>query len=348
MNPKPTRTTIKEVAAVAGVSTMTVSRVLNDRPDVSLTTRMRIKRIIEELEYQPSAIARSLIQQKSYTLGVVTAGLEHIGPSRILNGITRAAEEAGYAILLKELSDSQVANPTPIFQKLLSRHVDGIIWAVAEIGENHKWLENSSLPLETPTVFLTTEPNKTQTTVLIDNYYGAQLAMAHLFEQGCRNIGHIAGPLDWWEARQRMSAWKDFLIGHNMPVKDAYWVEGDWSSASGIPAAAKLLTQYPEIDAIFVANDQMALSALQVLHKRGIRIPAEIAIVGFDNIPESACFYPALTTIQQNQHELACVAVQQMIQIIEQGWQGKDIGAPQSIVLLPTLIARESSIRQKS
>src|SRR5512145_3062250 len=124
------RPTIKQVAKVAGVSTQTVSRVINDRPDVASETRERVLLTINELGYQPSALARSLIQQRSYTLGVVTAGLKHIGPSRTLNGITSAAEEAGYALLLKELPRFDAEDIVPIFQSLLFRHVDDIIWAV--------------------------------------------------------------------------------------------------------------------------------------------------------------------------------------------------------------------------
>ena len=134
------RPTIKQVAKATGVSTQTVSRVINNRPDVAPETRERILMTINELGYQPSALARSLIQQRSYTLGVVTAGLKYIGPSRTLNGITSAAEEAGYALLLKELSRFDAENVLPIFQSLLSHHVDGIIWAVPEVGENRNWI----------------------------------------------------------------------------------------------------------------------------------------------------------------------------------------------------------------
>jgi len=348
MTLKSGRTTIKEVAAAAGVSTQTVSRVINERPDVSPETRKRVQEVIDKFGYQPSAIARSLIQQKSYTLGVVTAGLKHIGPSRILNGITSMAEEAGYALLLKELPHYQTNNVAPIFQELLSRHVDGVIWAVTEIGDNHIWTVDPVISLEIPIVFLTMEPSDTHTVVSIDNYYGGQLAMSHLYEQGYQKIGHIAGPLEWWEARQRMAAWKDALIERGMPVSDIHWTEGNWSSASGTQAIEKLLGQYPEMDAIFVANDQMALSVLQVLHRRGLRVPEDIGVVGYDNIPEAAYFYPSLTTIQQDQYEVARVSVQEVIQVIEKGWQGEEPDPPKSIVLSPTLIVRESSLKHKS
>src|SRR5512140_93947 len=136
MRPKHTRATIKQVASVAGVSTQTVSRVLNQRPDVSPETRRKVQEVIEELSYQPSALARSLISQRSYTLGVVTAGLKHIGPNRTLSGITSVAEDSGYSLLLKELPDYDTEDIRPIFQAFLSQHVDGIIWAVPEVGEN--------------------------------------------------------------------------------------------------------------------------------------------------------------------------------------------------------------------
>ncbi len=347
MNLKLGRTTIKEVASVAGVSTQTISRVINNRPDVSPETRKRVKEVIERLKYQPSALARSLIRQRSYTLGVVTAGLKYIGPSRTLNGVTSMAEESGYSVLLKELPRFHPNDIPRVFQELLSHHVDGIIWAVSEVSDNHGWLDDLTLTLGLPVVFLTIEARENLAVVSVDNYQGGRMAMAHLFEQGYQNIGHIAGPLAWWEARERMAAWKDALVERGLDVKDTHWVEGNWSSASGLEAVEKLLKQYPEMDAIFVANDQMALSALQALHARGIRIPDEMGVVGFDNIHESAYFFPSLTTIQQDQSEVARVAMQEIIQIIERGWQGEEPITPQAIMLSPMLIVRESSIHQK-
>ncbi|MCB9134521.1 MAG: LacI family DNA-binding transcriptional regulator [Anaerolineales bacterium] len=345
MNFKSSRTTIKEVAAAAGVSTMTVSRVLNDRPDVSVETRRRVKKIIDEMEYQPSALARSLIQQRSYTLGVVTAGLKHIGPSFTLNGITSSAEKAGYALLLKELPHYHTSNVAPIFHDLISRHVDGIIWAVPEIGDNHAWLSDFSQTLDIPVIFLTMENRADVPIVSVDNYEGGRLVMLHLVEQGYRRIGHVAGPLDWWEARQRMAAWKDVLVEYGIAVQNTHWTEGNWSSASGVDAAEKLLAQYSDLDAIFVANDQMALGVMQVIHRRGLRIPEDIGVAGFDNIPESAFFYPALTTVQQDQFEVAKIALQEIVQYIEQSWLGEEPKEPHSILLSPALVVRDSSIR---
>ncbi len=338
------RATIKEVASVAGVSTQTVSRVINERPDVSPETRKKVQNVVKTLGYQPSALARSLISQRSYTLGVVTAGLKHIGPSRTLSGITSSAEEAGYSILLKELPDYDTEDISPIFQALLSRHVDGIIWAVPEVGENRKWVNDPPVDIEIPLVYLTMEPRDNLSIVSINNYLGGRMAMSHLLEQGYRKIGHVSGPLDWWESRQRMSAWKDTLTESGLDACDSHFVEGNWSSASGALAIEKLFDQYPDLDALFVANDQMALGVMQVLGEKGMRIPQDIGIVGFDNIAESAFFSPALTTIQQDQHSVAKIAVAEIIKIIESGWQELEAVLPKSVVLPPTLVTRQSSL----
>jgi LacI family transcriptional regulator len=345
MQERQKRPTIKLVASAAGVSTQTVSRVINDRPDVSPETRERVLNVIEEMGYQPSALARSLIQQRSYTLGVVTAGLKYIGPSRTLSGITNAAEEAGYSLLLKELPSFDSNHVVPILQEFLSRHVDGIIWAVQEVGENRDWLKNPPVDLEIPIVFLTMEPREQVSMVSIDNYQGGRMVMAHLFEQGYKNIGHISGPLEWWEARQRMAAWKDALTEKGIKIQDSHWIEGNWSSASGAVAIEKLFQQYPEMDAVFAANDQMALSVIQAACQKNLRIPEDLGVVGFDNLSESPYFCPPLTTVQLDQQNLGKVAVEGIVNIIEAGWQKKEVSEPLSVIFNPTLVIRQSSSR---
>ncbi|MGW8226088.1 MAG: LacI family DNA-binding transcriptional regulator [Anaerolineales bacterium] len=345
MNHKAGRATIKEVASAAGVSTQTVSRVINNRPDVSPQTRQRVQEIIDQLGYQPSALARSLISQRSYSLGIVTAGLKYIGPSRTLSGITRAAEGAGYSLLLKELPHLESNNVAPIFQTLLSRHVDGIIWAVPEVGENRNWVNKISLDLEVPIVYLAMESQEKISVVSINNYLGGQMAVSHLLEQGYQHIAHISGPLDWWEARERMAAWKDVLIEANKEVRDEHWVEGNWSSESGVQAIEQLFEQYPEMDAVFIANDQMALSVLQYACRKGLSIPDDLGIVGFDDIPEAAFFWPPLSTIQQDQHNVGELAVEEIIKIIESYRNEHEPVRPKLIMLTPTLIVRKSSLK---
>jgi DNA-binding LacI/PurR family transcriptional regulator len=171
------------------------------------------------------------------------------------------------------------------------------------------------------------------------------MAMAHLLEQGYRKIGHISGPLEWWEARQRKSAWEDTLKEAGLCSNDNQAVEGNWSPASGAAAIEKLFDQYADMDSVFVANDQMALSAMQFFRKKGLRIPEDIGIVGFDNLAESAFYSPALTTVQQDQHKIAKLAVVEIIKIIESDWNGQELVKPNCIILPPTLVVRQSSKR---
>jgi len=345
MRSKLGRVTIREVASAAGVSTQTVSRVVNSRPDVARETRDRVQKVIKRMRYRPSALARSLIQQRSYTLGAVISGLKYIGPSRTLNGITEAVEEAGYALLLKELPRIDTTEITPVFDALISRHVDGIIWAVPEVGDNRKPF--TSLPVNpgVPIVYMTMEPRAGLPVVSIDNYLGGRMATAHLVEQGYRHIAHISGPLDWWEARQRMAGWKDALREAGLPAGPKHWAEGNWSSASAAKALETLLQQYPQMDAIFVANDQMALSVLQSAWRRGLQIPGGLGIVGFDDLPESPYFCPPLTTIQQDHYTVAKIAVAEIIKIIESDWKGEASLERKSVVVAPALLVRDSSVR---
>ena len=169
------RATIRQVASAAGVSTQTVSRVLNRRPDVSAETRSRVQQVIDDLGYQPSALARSLIRQRSYTLGVVTAGLRHIGPSRTLGGITAAAAEAGYSLLLEELPRYDTEEITPLLQSLRSQQVDGVIWAVPEVGDNRRWINRQQPEFDLPIVYLAMEPRPNVSMVSVNNYLGGRL-----------------------------------------------------------------------------------------------------------------------------------------------------------------------------
>lgn len=342
MRQKTARSTIKQVASAAGVSTQTVSRVINDRPDVSSETRKRVQDVIGKLSYQPSSLARSLINQRSLTLGVVTAGLRYIGSSRTLSGIAAAAEEAGYSLLLKELSSFATNDIAPIFQALLSRQVDGILWVVPEIGDNHLWIKERMENIPVPVLFLAMEPRDRISSVSTDNFHGAVLGTQHLLDCGKKRIGHISGPLGWWEAEERKRGWRETLDMAGFDTSEQRCAEGNWSSASGEQAFIQLLESFPDMDAVFVANDQMALSVLREALCRGIRVPEHLAVIGFDNIPESAFFYPSLTTIYQDLQLLGEQAVQTIVEMIQARQGGHSVIA-QSRFIQPTLVVRESS-----
>ncbi|MFH1184540.1 MAG: LacI family DNA-binding transcriptional regulator [Chloroflexota bacterium] len=337
------RPTIKQVAQAAGVSIQTVSRVINDRPDVSPETRERIQNTINELAYQPSALARSLIQRRSYTLGVVAAGLKYIGPSRTLNGITSRAEESGYTLLLKELPLPGTDSATPLIRALLSRHVDGIIWAVPEVGDNHRWIDTAPSEIPAPVIFLATKERPNLSIVNYDNFLGGRLATEHLLEQGYQHIGHITGPLDWWESRERKAGWQAALRAAGMRPLEKHAAEGNWSSASGESAFRQLLDQYPEMDAVFVGNDQMALSVLHVASRRQISVPAQLGVVGFDGLAETPYYSPSLTTVVQDQVLLGSTVVEELVHVIDKARGSDTLPKARTIVLAPELVVRESS-----
>jgi len=334
------RATIKDVAKAAGVSTQTVSRVLNDRPDVSPETRQRVQEIIAGLGYQPSELARSLIQQRSYTLGVIIAGLRYVGVSLTLNGITEAAEEAGYSLLLKELPRFDLTDVGPPLQDLFARHVEGILYAAPQVGDNWQHVLAALPEHHPPVVFLKGEAQPGFTTLSIDNYHGAYMATAHLLSAGRRNIGHLAGPQEWWEARQRLAGWQAALREAGLEPQPSHWVAGNWSSPSGDAAYQTLLAQYPEMDAVFAANDQMALAVLNTAQRTGLQIPRDLSVIGFDDLAEAAHFSPPLTTIRQDLHQLGWLAVQKLLAAIE---MGPESSPAEAILLQPELVMRQST-----
>ncbi len=339
------RTTIIDVARAAGVSYQTVSRVINSKPDVSDETRDRVQAAIQALNYKPSVIARSLIQQRSFTIGVVTAGLKHIGPSRTLNGIAQQAEEKGYTLLLKELPSYDTNDVQYLVDSLLSRHVDGIIWAAPEIAENRNWIEEATVSLPVPIIFLSMHPIAAISVIDIDNYLGGKIATQHLIDNGYQNIGLISGPLDWWVARQRKLGWEHVLLNNQRQPAPRTWVEGNWSSSSGEKSFQQLLEQYPEIDAVFSANDQMALGAMSYAYLHEMRIPDDIAFVGFDDIAEAEYFSPPLTTVHQDLLNLGSIAVDEIVKAIEELREGKSWKANNHL-LTPQLVVRQSSVRK--
>jgi len=337
------KSTIYDVAEKAGVSRQTVSRVINNRQDVSDETRKRVKEVMAELNYQPNAVAQSLSRQKSYLFGVVTAGLKYIGPSRTLSGITNKTEELGYGLLLKEMEYSNSANVIPLLDWFKSHQVDGIIWAAPEIEDNRRWVRDVFPLIDIPIIFLTMEEQKNVTVVTTDNFTGSKEAVNHLLKHGRRNIGHISGPLNWWEARERKRGWETALAEGGIEVTDRMWTQGNWSPKSGRSAFLELIEKFPEMDSIFVGNDQMALSVLQSSLKLGKRVPQDLSVIGFDGIADSEFYSPSLSTVSQNQDELGRIAVAELVSQIESELSDNKVVEPKYITIQPELIIRESS-----
>jgi LacI family transcriptional regulator len=338
--------TIKQVAQLAGVSTQTVSRVINGRPDVSNATREKVQKIINELGYRPNILARSLITRQSGAIGVVIAAQEFYGPTTTLVGINQRTEEMGYSLLLSFIRDPYQENVQNVLDDLISRQVEGIIWAVPEVGNNRSWLLDHRNEIGIPIIFLTMNPRTDISVVAIDNYKGAKLATTHLVEQGCKKIGMISGPGDWWEAYERKIGWEKTLTSLDIPPNENQLVESDWSAAGGMTAFEKLLNQCPDIDGIFACNDQIALGVMKACSKHNLRIPQQISLVGFDDSISAPFLFPSLSSVQQPLIELGASAVQELTQMINDRRVHQKSYYPKTILLQPTLMIRDSSIRR--
>jgi LacI family transcriptional regulator len=224
--------------------------------------------------------------------------------------------------------------------------VDGIVWAVPEVGDNRAWLEDQAGGLPVPTIFMTMEARPGVPIVSVDNYAGGRMATEHLLQQGYRQIAHITGPLDWWEARQRKAAWRDAMLAAGVAEAELHCEEGNWSSTSGEQAIRALLSSYPQMEAVFVGNDQMALSVLQVACCEGIQVPDELGVVGFDGLADAAYYWPPLSTVYQDQREVGRLALAELVHQIETSRTSKTQPEPQAISLQPELVVRASSLRR--
>jgi LacI family transcriptional regulator len=260
--------------------------------------------------------------------------------SQTLTGITHQCDAFNYALLIKELARFGEANIVPVIESLMTRHVEGIIFAGPEWNENVKLAQSQLPPFCPPLIFLKCQPTPQFTTISIDNYGGARAAVDHLLSLGRHKIGLITGPLEWLEARQRKQGWEDGLKNVGIEVTPQHWSEGNWSSASGEAAFAELLEKYHGMNAVFASNDQMALGAFHLAHQRGLRIPEDLAFIGFDNLAEGAYFTPPLTTIEQPLEELGQLAVTTLLAQIEES----DAKFPENSTILKTkLVVRAST-----
>ena len=335
--------TLRDVANLAGVSTKTVSRVVNHQNEISPATRQRVQAAIDQLDYRPNTLARSLIHQRSHTLAVIAWGIDYFGPSRTVVGIEQEANELGYSLFL-----SLVSHPTDnheqILDILISRRVEGIIWAIPEVGNNRNWVQTNHLDQLPPVVFLSMGSRPGISVVSVDNHNGAKQAVQHLLQQGRRKIGIITGPMAWWEARQRYAGWQAAMGEAGLEASPSLVVKSnDWSAVNGERGMRALLSQAPDIDAIFASSDQIALGAMGIAHHLGRRVPEDLAVVGFDDIPEAAFFWPPLTTIYQQLVDVGRIAVKNLHEMISARRLDIDSNQPLSTVLKPELIVRASS-----
>ena len=321
-----------DVARLAGVSQQTVSRVLNESPHVSPSTRERVLEAVRKLAYRPNRVARALVTGRSRTLGVVSFDTTLYGPASTLLGIEHAAHDAGYFVSIASLRSLDSASMLNAVERLSEQGVDGILVIAPQESATQALLH---LPEDVPVVAAEAGPDESVPLVAIDQVEGARLATAHLLELGHRTVWHISGPPDWLEAQDRVDGWRSTLEAAGAAPPPV--LVGDWSARAGHELGSRL-AENPDVTAVFVANDQMALGVLRSLHEAGRRIPGDISVVGFDDIPEAGYFTPPLTTVRQNFNEMGRRSLLLLLEQIESG-----VRTPRRETVAPELVVRAST-----
>jgi DNA-binding LacI/PurR family transcriptional regulator len=335
-NIRSKRITLYDVARQAGVSYQTVSRVINNHPHVAEDTRRRIVAIIGSLGYRPSRAARSLATQRSHTLGIVSFGAAYYGPAQMMLNAERAAKARDYSLRLSSIAAVTLEEVREAIGGLRDQLVDGIVMIMPTQGISYHHLAEACG--EIPFVQTDTMAAPQIPSVVIDQYAGSRLATEYLLGLGHRALCHISGPLHWFSAAARHDSWR--LTLESAGISPGPHVEGDWTAASGYAAARCLLANGAQFTALVVGNDQMALGAIRALSESGRRVPEDVSVVGFDDIPEAAYFEPPLSTVRQDFAALGEQSVDYLIALIDEPTTPR-----QQQVLQPGFIARSSARR---
>lgn len=326
--------TIRDIARRANVSVATVSRVLNGLPGFSAKTEEIVRRAMADLEYRPNAIARGLASSKTHTLGVVFPEISSFVTSDILHGIEQQAQKAGYTVVVCNIGiDGKRA--LDYFEVLHDKQIDGLIVSNHQLPTDQ---EAALLRMQIPVVLISSLPEEASLPYIkIDDREAARLATRYLVELGHRHIGMISGEAgDRIAGQPRIEGYQAALaeLGSAAPApRIAY---GDFRFRSGVVAMHELLDNHPELTAVFAASDEMALGAIRAATKRGLKVPDDISVVGFDDTKMSEMSQPALTTVSQPFHELGAGSVALLFALM-------DKGRAESRILQCTLVERESA-----
>lgn len=323
-----------DVARLAGVSHQTVSRVLNGNPRVHPDTRERVLKAVAQLGYRRNAMARSLARRRSRVLGVVSFDTILFGPASTLLGIERAARAANYGVSIVTLERVDRASVLHATGVLADQGVDGVIIIAPQMSAAAAL---HSLPNGLVAVAVEAGQDSALPSVAVDQVAGARLAVRHLLELGHETVWHIAGPSDWLEARDRIVGWRQTLTAAGATTPPV--LVGDWSARSGY-AAGLALAEQPGVSAVFAGNDQMALGLLRALHERGLRVPEDLSVVGFDDIPEAEFMQPPLTTVRQDFDEVGRRSMALLLDLLDAG-DGPAPAAPPAVP--PDLVLRQSA-----
>ena len=320
-----------DVARLAGVSHQTVSRVLNDHPNVRPLTRDRVLAAIRELAYRPNAAARTLVTRRTNTLGVISFDTMLYGPASMLYGFERAAHDT-YFVSVASLPALDRRSMLDTVDRFLGQGIEGIMviatqdTAVAALGH---------VPAEVPLVAVGCGTKAAVTSVAIDNEGGAYAATRYLLSLGHRTVHHVAGTSSHLDAQERVDGWRRALDEAGAPKPDL--LVGDWSASSGYEMGRQLAAD-PELTAVFCGNDTMALGVMRALAERGLRVPRDVSIMGFDDVPDAGFYTPPLTTVRQDFGEVGRRALSTLIDRMSGA-----IEAGLRVRIAPELIIRASA-----
>lgn len=322
---------MSDVAALAGVSHQTVSRVLNDQPSVLPATRRRVLDAIATLGYRRNRAARALVTRRTGTIGVLSSGSALFGPTSTLIAVEGAARDAGRYVSVATLPQWDASEVAGVLDHFLSEGVDGIV-VIAAHDEAVEAVQAFGVPVPTVMVGPVGLPDPLRS-VAVDQYTGGRLAVRHLLELGHRHVAHLAGPLDWLDARRRIEGWRDELATAGVVAGEP--IAGDWSADRGY-AVGRELAGGALPTAVFAANDQLALGLLRAFAEAGVRVPADVSVVGFDDVDGSAHFFPPLTTVRQEFGALG----RRCLEVLLAAIAGE---AVESGLIAPGLVVRASS-----
>lgn len=336
MEPEKVRApNIRDVARLAGVSYQTVSRVLNEHPSIRESTKQRVLDVITEIGYRPNQAARALVTARSRTIGVLTSQNAHYGPMTSVTAIEHAAREAGYRITVTSITTSEYPSIRTGLDQLLAQSVEALVVIAPQVRVLEAIRE---LQLDVPYVTLqNTEFADTGRSMSIDQVAGARMATQHLIDLGHTEIMHISGPQDWIEAEARMQGYLDTINAADLRTRAP--ILGDWTAHFGYYAGLELL-RFRDFTALFAGNDQMALGFMHACWDSGLSVPGDLSVVGFDDIPEAAHFFPPLTTVRQSFTEIGRRAVSLLLAEL----RGIEVDhAP----IIPELMVRQSTAAPK-
>ncbi|MFN3839973.1 MAG: LacI family DNA-binding transcriptional regulator [Cyclobacteriaceae bacterium] len=346
---KYNQVTIKDIARELGISPSTVSRALKDHPDISPETKKAVNKLAEKLNYQPNIVALSLRQSKTNTIGVIIPEIVHFFFSTVISGIESVAYEAGYNVILTQSNESFEREVTDM-KALFNSRVDGMLISLSRETKNYDHIE-SILAKEVPIVFFDRMYNNPNTSkVIVDDYEGAHEAVRHLILQGCRRIAHLESAPGLAIAEDRKMGYLDALRENGLPADEGLiMICPTGSLDEGKAATQELLKFKPRPDAIFANNDLLAMGAMQAIKQSKLKIPEDIALVGFSNWFFSSLMDPPLSSVDQPGFEMGQEAAKLLIRQIERRGKDKDdtFFPPETRILKTRLVVRESSLRKK-